>query len=82
MKTEKISLFELGQEYEKHARMQQVFIDRCKDDIEKAKKSGDYNAQKELERKLRAFKEIQSDLKQTAVKLKNYYNDEGEIHGK
>ncbi len=82
MKTDKISLYELGEEYEKHAKMQQFFIDKCKEDIEKAKKSGDYDAKVELERKLRVFKEIKSDLEHTAEKLKNYYKNEGEIHEK
>ncbi len=81
MKTEKTSLFELGQEYEYHVELQQFFIDRCKKDIERAKKSGDYTAVKELETKLHKFYEIKSDLEQTAKKLKNYYKNEGEIHG-
>lgn len=82
MKTEKISLFELGQEYEKHAEIQQFFIDKCKKDIEKAKKSGDYTAEKELEIKLRKFRKIRTELKQTAEHLKNYYNEKGDFYGK
>lgn len=82
MKTEKMSLYELGQEYEKHAELQQFFIDKCNKDIEKAKKSGDYTAEKELESKLRTLKKIKNELKQTAEHLKNYYNDKGEEYGK
>ena len=77
-----MSLFELGQEYEKHAELQQFFIDKCKRDIEKAKKSGDYTAEKELESKLRTFRKIKTELEQTAEHLKNYYNDKGEKYGK
>ena len=77
-----MSLFELGQEYEKHVELQQFFIDKCKRDIEKAKKSGDYTAEKELESKLHTFRKIKTELKQTAEHLKNYYNDKGEKYGK
>ena len=73
MKTEKTSLYELGKEYEKHVKIQKHFINRCKKEIEKAKKSGDYNAVKELEKKLRKFYEIKYELEQTALQLKNYY---------
>ena len=44
MKTEKMSLYELGQEYEKHIELQQFFIDKCKADIQKAKMLGDRDA--------------------------------------
>ena len=81
LETEKMSLFELGQEYEKHAELQQFFIEKCSKDLEKAKKSGDYTAEKELESKLRAFRKIKTELMQTAEHLKNYYN-KGEKYGK
>lgn len=73
MKTEKTSLYELGKEYEKHVKIQKHFIDRCKKEIEKAKESGDYNAVKELEKKLRMFYTIKYEIEQTALQLKNYY---------
>ena len=73
METEKMSLFELGQEYEKHAELQEFFIEKCSKDLEKAKKSGDYNAEKELEKKLRKFYQIKYELEHTALQLKNYY---------
>ncbi len=82
MKTKRNSLAELGKEYEKHAKLQQFFIDKCNEDIINAKKSGDYDAEMELKKKLRVFKDIQYELKNTAEKLKNYYKNEGEIHGK
>lgn len=82
MKTEKQSLYDLGLEYEKHAKMQEFFIDQCKKDIKKAKKSGDYTAEKELESKLRKFIKIKNELTQTAKKLKNYYKNEGDSYGK
>lgn len=73
MKTEKRTLYELGKEYEKHLELQKYFINRCKKEIERAKESGDYNAVKELERKLRKFYEIKYEIEQTALQLKNYY---------
>ena len=73
MKTEKTSLYELGKEYEKHVKIQEHFINQCKKEIEKAKESGDYDAVKVLERKLRKFYEIKYELEQTALHLKKYY---------
>ena len=73
MKAEKITLYELGKEYEKHVKIQQHFISRCKKEIENAKKSGDYTAVKELEKKLHKFYVIKYELEQTALQLKNYY---------
>ena len=73
MKTEKITLYELGKEYEKHVKIQKHFINQCKKEIERAKKSGDYNAVKELEKKLRKLYEIKYEVEQTALQLKNYY---------
>lgn len=73
MKTEKTTLYDLGKEYEKHVKLQTHFINRCKKEIEKAKKSGDYTAVKELEKKLRKLYEIKYELEQTALQLKNYY---------
>ena len=72
MKTKK-TLAELGKEYEKYISLQNFFINRCKKDLEKAKKSGDYNAEKELEKKLRKFYQIKYELEHTALQLKNYY---------
>ncbi len=73
MKTEKTTLYDLGKEYEKHVKLQQHFINRCKKEIERAKKSGDYNAVRELEKKLRKLYEIKYEVEQTALQLKNYY---------
>ena len=73
MKAEKITLYEFGKEYEKHVKIQQHFINQCKKEIENAKKSGDYTAVKELERKLHKFYVIKYELEQTALQLKNYY---------
>lgn len=72
MKTKK-TLAELGKEYENHISLQNFFINRCKKDIEKAKKSGDYTAVKELEKKFRKFHEIKYEMEHTALQLKNYY---------
>ena len=72
MKTEK-TLAELGAEYEKHISLQNFFINRCKKDIEKTKRSGDYTAVKELETKLRKFHQIKYEIEHTALQLKNYY---------
>lgn len=72
MKTEK-TLAELGKEYEGHISLQNFFINKCKKDIDKAKRSGDYTAVKELEGKLRKFYQIKYELEHTALQLKNYY---------
>ncbi len=71
-----MSLSELGQEYEKNAQLQQFFIDKCKADINKAKKSGDLDAVRRLNANLHKFYEIKEELTQTAVHLKNYYKGE------
>ncbi len=73
METERTTLYELGKEYESHVKVQKHFISQCKKEIERAKKSGDSSAVKELERKLRKFYEIKYELEQTAIQLKNYY---------
>ena len=73
MKTERKSLFELGEEYEKHINVQKSFIENCKNEIKKAKESGDFDAVKILEKKLYAFYEIKRELEETALKLKTYY---------
>jgi hypothetical protein len=73
LETEKITLYELGKEYEKQVKIQKHFINRCKKEMEKAKKLGDNNAVKEYEKRLRKFYEIKYELEQTALHLKNYY---------
>ncbi len=75
-KIEKMSLYELGKEYEKHAELQNSFIDSCKAEIEKAKRSGDFDAVRELERKLCQFRKIKRELRETASSLKTYYKGE------
>ncbi len=74
-----MTLAELGQEYEKHIEMQQYFIDKCKDDIKRAEKSGDNNAVLELKSKLQKFYEIKRELSETADTLKNYYKGDDEL---
>lgn len=67
------SIKDLGKEYEKHAKLQQSFIDNCKLQINKAKKSGDTDAVTKLQSDLRKFYEIKKELTKTANYLKNYY---------
>lgn len=77
------SLCELGLEYEKHIALQQQFIDKCNEEIKKAQKSGDFEAEAELKSKRRVFYQIKEELSETAKALKNYYkNSKGEINGK
>ncbi len=73
LKTKNMSLYQLGQEYEKCAALQQSIIDSCKQDIKRAKKMGDRDAVLRLERKLYKLREIKSEITQTASKLKIYY---------
>lgn len=76
MKTEKKSLAELGAEYEQHIKLQQYFIEKCKNDLKRAKTSGDKDAVCELKKRLNKFYEIKRELTETAEKLKNYYKGE------
>ena len=71
-----MSLSDLGQEYEKNAQLQQFFIDKCKADIKRAKKSGDLDAVRQLKSNLYKFYEIKNELEQTADHLKKYYKGE------
>ncbi len=83
MKAERKSLFELGEEYEKHVNLQNVFIENCKKEIKKAKESGDTRAVEILQNNLRKFYEIKRELVETASKLKTYYggqNDKSKNH--
>lgn len=73
MSKETQSIKELGKEYEKHAKLQQSFIDNCKAQLNKAKKSGDTDAVKKLQSDLQKFYEIKKELEETAIHLKNYY---------
>lgn len=73
MSKEKKSIKELGKEYEKHAKLQQSFIDNCKAQLNKAKRMGDMDAVKKLQSDLRKFNEIKKELEETANHLKNYY---------
>ena len=72
-----MSIKELGKEYEKHASLQQYFIDKCKEQIKEAKQSGDMNAVRELQSDLYKFREIRNELLETASQLKNYYKYKG-----
>ena len=76
IKTEKTSLYELGEEYERIAKIQDSFITQCKAEIKKAEESGESDAVLNLKRKLAQFKEIKKELTETASKLKNYYRGE------
>ena len=76
MKTDSISLKDLGREYEKNAVLQQYFIDKCKADIKRAEKSGDLDAVRQLKKNLHKFHEIKQELTQPAHKHKNYYKGE------
>ena len=76
IKTEKTSLYELGEEYEKIAKIQDYFITQCKAEIKKAEESGESDAALNLKRKLAQFKAIKKELTVTASKLKNYYRGE------
>ncbi len=67
------SLFELGEEYERCARLQQSFIDNCKRDIERAREKGDEGAVIKLEGKLYKFYAIKHEILETASHLKSYY---------
>lgn len=73
-----MSIKELGKEYEKHASLQQHFIDKCKAQIKEAKQSGDMDAAKKLQSDLCKFREIRNELLETASQLKNYYKYKGE----
>lgn len=79
MNNKKMTLAQLGREYEKHIEMQQYFIDKCKDDIKRAEKIGDTNAVVELKSKLQKFYEIKRELSETATTLKNYYKGDDEF---
>ncbi len=76
MKNKKITLCELGEEYERHAQLQKNFIDKCKADLKRAKSMGDVDAEIELRTKLKKFYQIKSELEETASYLKNYYKGE------
>ena len=73
MSKEKKSIKELGKEYEKHAKLQQSFIDNCRTQLNKAKNMGDMDAVKKLQSNLRKFYEIKKELEETAEHLKKYY---------
>lgn len=73
LKTKNISLYELGQEYEKCALLQQSIIESCKRDIKRATEMGDRDAVLQLEQKLYKLREIKNEIVQTASKLKSYY---------
>lgn len=76
IKTEKTSLYELGEEYEKIAKIQDSFINQCKAEIKKAEASGESDAVLNLKRNLSQFRAIKRELTETASKLKNYYQGE------
>lgn len=82
-KIERKSLYELGIEYEKHIELQQQLIDCCNNEIKKAIKSGDFQAEVELKNRRRALYQIKEELRDTAKALKNYYrHSKGEVNGK
>ena len=67
------SIKDLGKEYEKHAKLQQSFIDNCRVQLNKAKNMGDTDAVIKLQSDLHKFYEIKKELEETAIYLKNYY---------
>ncbi len=71
----KMTLFRLGLEYEKHIEIQNQFIADCNEKIKQAKKSGDFKAETELIARRRAFYGIREELTATAKILKNYYKE-------
>ena len=71
-----MSLAELGEEYDQHIKLQEHFIEKCKNDLKKARLSGDNKAVLELEKRLKKFYEIKRELTETAEKLKHYYKGE------
>lgn len=75
MSNERLSLEELGAEYEKCAELQRGIIESCRRDLALAKQEGDYLAQADLKYKLNRLYEIRRELLDTAEKLKNYYKD-------
>lgn len=70
------SLYELGKEYEKHISLQNFFIEKCREDIKKAKQKRDSDAVRELKSNLYKFYEMKRELAETASRLKNYYGQE------
>lgn len=76
MSFKNVSLYELGVEYEKHIKLQDSFIERCKEDIKKAKQKGDSDAIHELKSNLYTFYEIKRELVENSSYLKNYYKGE------
>ncbi len=76
MKTERLTLFELGEEYEKNAAIQRSFIENCRRDIKRARESGDFKAEEKLKADLLKLYEIKRELLSTAAHLKNYYKGE------
>lgn len=83
MKAEKISLYDLGKEYERHIKTQDTFIEHCKEEIRKAKESRKSSDDiRELQSKLYKFYEIRRELQEAADALKNYYrrDDSGRFY--
>lgn len=69
----KKSLYELGEEYERHIELQKHFIKLCREEIKKAELKGDSNAVYLLKSNLNKFYEIKRDMEETALHLKSYY---------
>ena len=67
------SLRELGEEYERNAKIQQFFIDKCKADIKRAKEKKERETVRALKADLLKFYEIKRELTENASILKNYY---------
>lgn len=76
MEKTKTTLCELGEEYEKYAQLQKSFIDKCKEDIKRAKSVGDIDAEIELRTNLKKLYQIKNELEETASHLKKYYKGE------
>lgn len=70
------SLYKLGEEYEKHIKLQDFFIERCRADLKKAEQKGDSDKARELRSNLYKFYEMKRELRETAAHLKKYYEKE------
>ena len=71
----KKSLYELALDYDESIKMTQQIIDNVRTKISAAKKENNFDAVYSLKRDLQVLYEELSDLKITAEKLKNYYEE-------
>lgn len=72
----KKSLYELALDYDESIKMTQQIIDNVRTKLSAAKKENNFDAVYSLKRDLQVLYEELSDLKITAEKLKNYYEED------